>query len=384
MNSVLVASSNELHLNAFKEHPDYNSFRGRLRLVRVPYLLDHRREQGIYDAQITPQVRRHVAPHATFVAGLWAVLTRVRRSQPDRLEDSTLGRIAADLTPLEKAHLYADGTIPTRLSGDDSKVLKAGIEKVYRESESAPDYEGLTGASPREVRMILLDAAADPAHACLSPLAVLRRLELFCQRNDYEFLKESPDRGYQDHRGFIRQVRNEWLLRVDDEVRACSGLIDETQHVGLFDRYVMNVSFWVKSERIYNKLTGAYEDPDQDLMSSVERKLGVTKEADDFRRNLISNVAAYAIDHPGAGVDYLRLFPRHIGRLREAYFEERGEQVSDIITDVLALLAEGQSLDGERRVRAERTFATLCDRFGYNKDSAREALSELIRDRYPH
>ncbi len=71
INAVMVASSNELHLAAFKEHHEYNSFRGRIQFVRVPYLLDYTQEQGIYDAQIVPQVRKHVAPHSTYVAALW-------------------------------------------------------------------------------------------------------------------------------------------------------------------------------------------------------------------------------------------------------------------------------------------------------------------------
>jgi predicted Ser/Thr protein kinase len=38
LDQVLVASSNEKHLAAFKELPDFASFKGRVELVRVPYL----------------------------------------------------------------------------------------------------------------------------------------------------------------------------------------------------------------------------------------------------------------------------------------------------------------------------------------------------------
>jgi predicted Ser/Thr protein kinase len=152
LNTVLVASSNELHLTAFKEHHEYRSFRGRLQLVRVPYLLDYRQEQGIYDAQIVPQVRRHVAPHATYVAALWAVLTRMRKPQGEHYENGKLGKLVNQLTVLEKAELYADGTIPERFSSDEAHELRAGIETVRRESDTWPNYEGLTGASPREIR----------------------------------------------------------------------------------------------------------------------------------------------------------------------------------------------------------------------------------------
>ena len=71
----MIASSNELHLAAFREHPDYHSFRGRIQLIRVPYLRDYNKERAIYDVQVVSQVRKHVAPHATYVAALWAVLS---------------------------------------------------------------------------------------------------------------------------------------------------------------------------------------------------------------------------------------------------------------------------------------------------------------------
>ena len=42
---VFIGSSNEIHLSAFKEIPEFQSFKGRIELVRVPYLLDFRHEQ---------------------------------------------------------------------------------------------------------------------------------------------------------------------------------------------------------------------------------------------------------------------------------------------------------------------------------------------------
>lgn len=383
LNTVMVASSNEVHLAAFKEHHEYNSFRGRLQLVRVPYLLDYTQERQIYDSQIVPQVQSHVSPHATYVAALWAVLTRLRRAQADRYENAVLGRVAADLTAIEKADLYALGKIPERLDADDARELRSGTETVYRESEMSPDYEGLTGASPREIRMLLLDAAHDPRYEGLSPLAVIDRIEAFCARGDYQFLKQTPDRGYFDHRGFIRIVHTRWLDLVDGELRSATGLIEETQYRDLFDRYVMNVSYWVKNERIQNPVTGKYEDPDQDLMSRIESRLDVDKDAaDEFRRNMISTIGGAAISRPGQKVDYGRLFPRYIERLREAYYEERRKQVGTIARDILRLLHE-EPLEPERDRAARDTMGRMSERFGYSESSLRDAMGEIVRDRYP-
>src|SRR4030095_9960996 len=84
LNCVMLGSANELHLDAFREHPEFASFRGRLDLVRVPYLRSYKHEQAIYDEHVAPQIRKHVAPHATEMAAMFAVLTRMRKPNPDR------------------------------------------------------------------------------------------------------------------------------------------------------------------------------------------------------------------------------------------------------------------------------------------------------------
>lgn len=389
VNAILLASSNEVHLAAFKEHHEYNSFRGRLQLIRVPYLLDYRQEQGIYDAQIAPQVRRHVAPHATFIAALWSVLTRLRRPQADRLP-TEVAKVAADLSPLEKAELYSAGTVPRRLSAEEGRVLESHIAELWNEWDSSGDYEGLTGASPREIRTLLLDAANDDRYECLSPRAVLDRIDAFCHRMDYEFLKQSPDRGYHDARGFLKQVRLRWLDLVEGELRAATGLIDEVQHTDLFRQYVANVSTWTKKEKVYDPVTGKYRDPDDELMRKVEERLDVVKtEAGEFRANLIRKIAGQALQNPGHQVDYAALFPRYIDKIREAYYAEHRKRVGTIARDVIALLDAGseqpnadKGFDGARRQAAEKALQHMIDHFGYARPSAREAITELLRERY--
>jgi predicted Ser/Thr protein kinase len=159
------------------------------------------------------------------------------------------------------------------------------------------DYEGINGASPREIRMLLLDAATNFDEPCVSPVTFLTRLAEFCERDDYDFLKEQPDGPYRDHCAFVDVVKERWLDIVEGELRAASGLIDEHSHLGLFDRYVTHVSNWVKKERVFNPVTGKDEDPDVDLMKSVEENLGAD-DPQEFRNELLSAIAAWAIDHP--------------------------------------------------------------------------------------
>ncbi|MEO6419961.1 MAG: serine protein kinase PrkA, partial [Polyangiaceae bacterium] len=207
LNCVMMGSANELHLDAFREHPEFASFRGRLELVRTPYLRSYLQEQTIYDAHIAPQVRRHVAPHATMVAAMFAVLTRMRKPNADRYGRS-LGGALSSLTALEKLDLYATGRTPDRLEADAQKTLHANIREVFDEADSYPIYEGRVGASPREMRVVILDAAQSIKFHCLSPIAVLEEIEALCTRRaEFEWLQqETVGGGYHDVKSFLEAL----------------------------------------------------------------------------------------------------------------------------------------------------------------------------------
>jgi len=382
LNSVLFASSNDLHLRAFKEHPEYHSFRGRLVQLGVPYLRCHRSESQIYASQVAPRVLRHVAPHAVSVAALWAVLTRLRRADPDNYQDSAMGEVAASLSPMEKADLYADGRLPDRLAADEAKVLGQNIAALMGEGGSGPLYEGGFGASPREVRAILLAAASDPDAEMLSPVDVLSAIEEFCHRDDFAFLKVEPDHGFHDARGFVAQVRQRWLDAAEDELRTASGLVSEGRYEELWARYVTHVSFWVKKERVYNSVTGNHEEADVELMQSIEAMLGMTSRAEEFRKDLMGKVAAHAIDNPGEAVNYQALFPRYLAQVRDAYFGERRSALAKLAKDMLLHLDSDPGLEAEAREHAESALEAMKRDNGYLDCSLRLALDSLLRERY--
>jgi predicted Ser/Thr protein kinase len=383
VNCVMVASGNELHLSAFREHPEFESFRGRFELIRAPYLLSWVEEQKIYDSQIAPQVRRHVAPHATRLAAMFAVLTRMRKPKVDRYEGAVKD-LVSELTAEEKLDLYSHGVAPLRLDEESQKLLRSVIPQLYRESDSYPIYEGSVGASPREMRTVLLDAAQSPHYDCLSPFAVLSELDALCDlASEYAFLQEEKlPGGYHDHVTFRKILRERLLDSLEDEFRQASGLVDETRYLEMFDRYVTHVSFWVKKEKLRNPMTGQYDDPDERLMNEVEKLLGTPDKPQDMRHGLINTIAAWAIDHPDQAVDHAKVFAPQLRRLREAVFGERRAAVAKLCRDVLLLLKEdGAGLDAARRAAAERAVEQLKLRFGYENGSASDAAVALVRER---
>jgi predicted Ser/Thr protein kinase len=382
-NLVMIGSANELHLDAFREHPEFASFRGRLELLRAPYLLDWTAEKSIYDRQVVPSVRRHVAPHATEIAALFAVLSRMRKPASERYAKD-VAALATDLTPLEKAELYATGQVPARIDREQAKTLRANIETIYRESEIYPNYEGRSGASPREVRALLLEAAQSNAYACLSPFAVLDEIAwLITRKNEFEWLRQDPlAGGFHDPRYFLRVLRERLLDHMEAALRDATGLVDEARYFEAFERYVSHVRAYVKGEKVLNKVTQRDENPDEVMMREVERVLGATGTPADFRADLISMVAGWAIDHPGQSVDYAALFPRHLAKLKESFFAERKARIASMGKELLVLLTDKSGLDAESLARAEKTRNNLVQRFGYCDRCARDMISVLLKERY--
>jgi predicted Ser/Thr protein kinase len=381
---IFVGSSNDAHLNAFMESPEWMSFKGRLELVRVPYLREYPAEREIYAMQVSQaQVGKHVAPHALATASLWGVLTRMHRPEPEAHEEPLRG-LVSKLTPIQKVELYAQGQVPEEVRGEEAKTLRAGIAKIWSETDSDVVYEGRTGASPREIKTVVLNAAQNPMHACLSANAVLEELGELCQEvSFYPYLRMEPKEGYYDHKGFIETARDWFLDRVDADVRVASGLVTEASYAELFSRYVTHVIHFVRKERMRNSVTGAMDDPDEKLMQEVEKELGAEGTRSDYRQHLISKIGAWSVDHSGEKPDYPAIFPEHFSRLRKSYFDQHSRQVGKLLRDTVKLLTDG---DGGLPVEAVRDARALLERMesdrGYCEECAREALVLLLRLRY--
>lgn len=384
LNCVMTGSANELHLDAFREHPEFASFRGRLELIRTPYLRSFVHEQRIYDTHVIPHIRRHVAPHSTEMAAQFAVLTRMRKPNTDKYARA-LSNALSGLTAVEKMDLYSTGRPPERLEPDAQKVLRAGVREVFEESDSYPIYEGRIGASPREIRVVLLDAAQSSVYRCLSPLAVLDEIEQLCQRKaEFEWLQQDTQAGgYHDVKLFRETLFSRLLSVWEQELYASSGLVADEQYDELFEKYVQHVSVWTKKERIRNKHTGDYEEPDENMMREVERLLDVKGDVDEARKQMISAIAAWAIDHPGQKVEAKTVFPMYLRRLRDAIFSDKRADVARQARDIVIFVRdEASGLDATRRKEVRAVLDGLASRFSYCDDCAADMASMLVRKRY--
>lgn len=382
-NCVMVASANESELAVFRQRPEFESFRGRIELVRAGYLVSWKQEQQIYEAQIVPQVRGHVAPHATRMAAMFAVLTRLRAPDAEHYPRSVRG-IIRSLTAAEKLELYASLEVPTRLDADKARTLRAVVETMFHEFDAHSSYEGDIGASPREMRSVLLDAAQNEQYYGLSPFAVLEELDQLCAREgEYSWQAEEPkEGGYHDHAEFRTILKDRLFTVIEDEFRVASELVDEQSYADLFGRYIRHVSAWVKREKVRNPVTGEHDDPDEHLMTEVEALLRLPDEREALRHAFMSRIAAWAIEHPDEAMDNRVVFEADIRRLRDAVFADRREALARLCSDIVTLEREGEAhLDARRRSEAEKTIVRLCRDFGYERGSVLDSASRLLKER---
>jgi predicted Ser/Thr protein kinase len=315
---------------------------------------------------------------------MFSILTRMRKPNPDRYS-KPLRDLVSTLSAIDKMDLYATGAVPPHLDDESARLLRSSIGEVFHESDAYGIYEGSIGASPREMRTVLLDAAQDPRYECLSPFAVLDELDSLCEREgEYAWLQEEPrDGGYHDHARSREQLRVRLLDLLEEEFRLATGLVEDRRSQELFERYIVHVSHWAKGEKVRNPHTGAHEDPDRQLMEEVEALLKSPDEPQQLRHSLINTIAAWAIDHPDQAIETAVVFKDVIRRMQDAVFNERRGAVAKLCRDVLVLLREsGTGLDEGRKREARAVVQRLIERFGYQESSAADAVAVLVRERY--
>ncbi len=385
LDTVMIGSSNELQLDGFKEFPDFGSFKARMELVRVPYLLSMTQEREIYQLHLGELgTEKHVAPHVAQTLALWAILTRLKKPNSINYPPS-VSSIVASLTPIQKAKLYDKGDMPEHLSPEDRKILRSQIGKLREEYETIPFYEGRMGASVREMKAILFDAAQNSEFPCVSPLAIFRELEGFVKRaNEYEFLKQDVKESFHDASEFINTVREEYLDTIDREVRSAIGLYDTKQWEEFIQKYVLHLSLTLKKERMQNTVTGKSEDPDLSLLQEFERIVDAPKDEKEllaFRKNVISQVGAWSLDHRGQTVVYSQVFPEYWRKLEKHYYEQQRAELEKMNNSLQVYGTDQYDPYSEGSKLAAQTVTNMKKNMGYCENCAKEVVGLLMKRR---
>jgi predicted Ser/Thr protein kinase len=386
LDTVFIGSSNELQLDAFKEYPDFSSFKGRIELIQVPYLLELNQEKKVY-APILKNIagNKAVTPHTDWCIAYWGVLTRLKKPQRENYS-SELGAIIDKLSPVDKLRLYDTGEVPARLNNDERKLLRASINEIKNEYKNVPYYEGRTGASAREMKSILIDAAQHPDFKTLSPLAVISEIRHFSKKiSEYDFLRQEMLDGYHDQELFVETILDEYASIVDREVRECLGLYDTKQWSDFIKKYIINLSALLKKEKMKNPITGGYDDPDQSLMNEFETIVGApteTTQKDQFRMNLITQIGAWTLDNPKEAVDYFRVFPELKQKIEKHYYESQKSLLQKMNTALKHFGTDHEDSSSEGIKLARQTIENMQKNWGYTVDGAKEVIGFLMSKKY--
>ncbi len=383
-----IGSSNEIHFSAFKQHPDFNSFKGRFTFVRVPYLMSYADEQQIYREQVKNiSGKGRFEPHALEALCLWAVMSRMRAPSARNYGEERLGKIAEDLSPLEKSLLYAYDETPEHLDSEARQLLKMHVEDVAREYDNDGMYEGKFGISPREVKGIIYELA--DKHAYVTFVEVLEILkELAEKKQDYDFLNITPQGDYHNPQAHITLIEGHELQQLDQEVREALGLVDERSYEDYLARYVVQINAMIKGEKVKNTVTGKFEAPDAYFVKEFEANVGLSEAPERFRSNLIARLGAYALDNPGRPISYADVFDDIVRQLQESFRKEQAKQIGRVGKGLVLYLEEQRSgrestsLTSENRQLIRNILEGMARSYGYSREGAITLLQYLLKKRY--
>jgi predicted Ser/Thr protein kinase len=382
-----IGSSNEIHFAAFKQHPDFNSFKGRFNFLRVPYLMDYLEEEKIYQDQINKlKEQASFEPHSLSALCLWSVMTRMRAPVGKNYSDEKIGRIAEALSPLEKCLLYAKGETPDVFDSESRQILRMGIEDIMNEYENDSMYEGKFGISPREVKQIIYDLAYH--HRNVTFVEVIEYIRILNEKKaEYDFLNITHQGEYHNSKKFLELIETYSLDILDNEVRDSLGMIDERSYEDYISRYILSINAIIKGEKIKNTVTGKFESPDSFFIKEFETNVHMNEAPEKFRSNLIARLGAYALDHKGRPIIYSEVFEDLVHLLQESFRKEQKKIIDKIAKNLVLFLAEknqgaNNGLTGDVKEQISSVLKSLQKKYHYSENGSIASLQYLLKMRY--
>lgn len=388
-----IGTSNEVHLAAFKQHPDFNSFKGRFSFIRVPYLLDYQEEMKIYETQIDGlKDKTTFEPHSLSALCLFAVMTRLRACQSKNFKENQLSEIAGSLSPLEKALFISSRTLPERLDSEKKQILKQGYDEISEEFSYENLYEGKFGLSPRDLKNIIYRIA--PSHKTITFVEIIDHLSrLITKKNDYDFLNMTPQGDFHHPQRFIDLLKEHFIDLFDHELRDSLGLVDDRSYEDYIKRYIENINSLLKGEKVKNPITGKYEEHDEYFIKEFESNLSLKEDPKVYRSHLISKMGAWFLDNPKSKIVYCDVFPEVARKLQESFRDEQRKVIKNVAKNLVFYEAElnneksGQQelnspLTADGREQIQTLITNLCKKFAYSREGALSALKYTIKERY--
>jgi serine protein kinase len=340
IDEVILGHTNEPEYRRLQNNEFMEALRDRTVKIDIPYVTRLSDEVRIYEKDFNPEKvkGKHIAPHTVEVAAMWAVLTRL--APPKH----------ASLTLLQKMKLYNGKTMPG--------FTEDNVIELKRETPN----EGMSGISPRYIQDKISNAlVAHPDEDNINPFMVMKELEEGLRH--HALIKDEEQHRY--FKELLTTVREEYEDIVKNEVQRAIAA-DEEALTRLCANYIDNVKAYTQREKVRNRFTGAYEEPDERLMRSVEEKIDIPEgRKDDFRREIMNYIGALAVD--GKKFDY-KTNERLQKALELKLFEDQKDTIklTSLVSNVV---------DRATQEKIDVVKSRLIRNYGYNESSATDVLN---------
>lgn len=340
IDEVILGHTNEPEYKRLQNNEFMEALRDRTVKIDIPYVTRLREEIKIYekDFNVERVKGKHIAPHTIEIAAMWAVLTRL--APPKH----------ASLSLLQKLKLYNGKTLPG--------FTEDNVIELKREA----NFEGMHGISPRYIQDKISNAlVAHPDEDNINPFMVIKELEDGLRHHSL-ITDEETLRHYKE---LIAVVKEEYEDIVKNEVQRAIAA-DEEALARLCSNYIDNVKAYTQREKVRNRYTGGYDDPDERLMRSVEEKIDIPESRkDDFRREIMNYIGALAID--GKKFDY-KTNERLQKALELKLFEDQKDTIklTSLVSNVV---------DKATQEKIDVVKSRLIRNYGYNESSATDVLN---------
>ena len=340
IDEVIIGHTNEAEYKKLLNNEFMEALRDRTVKIDIPYITRLAEETRIYEKDFNKEKIKgvHIAPHTLEMAAMWAVATR--------LEDPK----KANLTTLQKLKLY------------NGKMLPGFTEESVKELRKETEREGMSGISPRYIQDKISNAlVSDKAEGSINPFLVLNELE--AGLTSHSLINKEDER--KRYRELIAMVKQEYEDIVKSEVqRAISA--DEEALTKLVSNYIDNIKAYTQKERVKNKYTGQFEEPDERLMRSIEEKIDIPESRkDDFRREIMNYIGALAVE--GKKFDF-RTNERLHKALELKLFEDQKDSIklTTLVSNVV---------DRETQEKIDIVKQRMIRNYGYDEVSATDVLN---------
>lgn len=381
---VFIATTNEKHLDAFKQSPDFSSFKGRFELVTVPYLMKPSLEKEIYKSDIKVLTKTiEIAPHSIYLLSMWASMTRLKQPDPE-LYPEKFRNIIKRLTPLLKVKLYEEQNLRPDFTSEEAQIIESMRIDIANESRGTIFYEGRFGASPREIRSIIQKAAQNCKESILTPMDIFHELEILVKdKTVYEFLQFEPRGEYHNPALYVTQIKQEFIQEFEREAIQSMTMVDDLEYENLLNRYITHVVGEIKKEKIRDEMTNSYIAPSNKIMEEIEKILGVTTgESQRHRESMLSKIAAYKLENPEKSIEVNKIFYNSLQKIKSHFYNEKKEKIDKNFKNMLLVNTEDEkTLNNEDIEIARSTFSELESKFGYSQKATLKCLKYYLSNK---